>query len=162
MTNWPLEILISGGQTGVDQAGLRAGRALGYETGGTAPQHFLTEAGHQPELLRPYGLVALPDGSYDQRTRCNVLDSHGTLLLGDLGGPGSFLTLRLCRTLHRPYRAIPRTSQVGSLVEERLMVHHWIIQREIRKLNIAGPRESKHPGVGLWAELVLMELLRKP
>jgi hypothetical protein len=40
-----LELVISGGQTGADQGGLRATRACGIPTGGWAPRGWLTEAG---------------------------------------------------------------------------------------------------------------------
>src|SRR3954447_2041138 len=41
--------VISGGQSGVDQAALRAARAAGIPTGGTAPRLFLAEV-EQPSL----------------------------------------------------------------------------------------------------------------
>jgi len=44
-----IERVINGGQTGVDQAGLRAARA-GIPTGGWPPQGWLTEAGAAPWL----------------------------------------------------------------------------------------------------------------
>lgn len=40
-----LRKIISGGQTGADQGGLRAGRLLHLETGGTAPHNWMTEQG---------------------------------------------------------------------------------------------------------------------
>jgi hypothetical protein len=38
-----IELVISGGQSGVDQAGLRAARTAGIMTGGTAPRGWLAE-----------------------------------------------------------------------------------------------------------------------
>ena len=43
-----LEPVISGGQTGADQAGLRAAQACGIPTGDQAPRGWLTEAGPAP------------------------------------------------------------------------------------------------------------------
>ncbi|MFZ8324119.1 YpsA SLOG family protein, partial [Staphylococcus aureus] len=40
-----LKKVISGGQTGADQAGLRAGKAAGLETGGMVPKGCLTDDG---------------------------------------------------------------------------------------------------------------------
>jgi Circularly permutated YpsA SLOG family len=39
-----LDRVVSGGQTGADQAGWRAARAVGLATGGWMPYGFLTEA----------------------------------------------------------------------------------------------------------------------
>jgi len=45
-----LERVISGGQTGADQAGWRAARASGIPTGGAMPGGFLTEDGARPDF----------------------------------------------------------------------------------------------------------------
>jgi hypothetical protein len=45
-----LDRIISGGQTGADQAGWRAARACGVPTGGFMPLGFLTEGGPRPEF----------------------------------------------------------------------------------------------------------------
>ena len=51
-----LEKVICGGQTGADQARLRAARAAGIPTGGFAPNGRLTEDGPAPGLAE-YGLT---------------------------------------------------------------------------------------------------------
>lgn len=48
--------IISGGQTGVDQAALRAARDLGITTSGTAPLGWITEDGPAP-WLADFGLI---------------------------------------------------------------------------------------------------------
>ena len=50
-----LDRIISGGQTGADQAGWRAARACGIPTGGAMPKGFLTEDGPRPEFAGLYG-----------------------------------------------------------------------------------------------------------
>jgi Circularly permutated YpsA SLOG family len=58
------ERVITGGQTGADQGGLRAARACGVPTAGWAPRGWLTEAG--PTLwLADWGLVECPEGETD-------------------------------------------------------------------------------------------------
>ena len=54
-----LRKVVSGGQTGADQAGLRAARAAGIETGGWAPKGWETEEGPAP-WLSDYGLKECP------------------------------------------------------------------------------------------------------
>ena len=50
-----LEKIISGGQSGADQAGWRVARAFGIPTGGAMPLGFLTEEGSRPEFAELYG-----------------------------------------------------------------------------------------------------------
>ena len=45
-----LRKVISGGQTGADRTGLECAKALGLETGGTAPDSWRTDEGHDPTL----------------------------------------------------------------------------------------------------------------
>ena len=59
--------IISGGQTGVDAAALRAAKAVGIPTGGTAPKGWLTEDGPAPWLAE-YGLVESDSPFYPPRT----------------------------------------------------------------------------------------------
>src|SRR4051794_23098149 len=82
----------SGGQSGVDQAALRAARAAGIPTGGTAPRLFLAEV-EQPSLdgktrwWRPepcpwlatdFGLVECPEPG-DDPARPGVPSGLGTV-----------------------------------------------------------------------------------
>jgi len=124
--------IISGGQTGVDRIGLEAARARGFETGGTAPRGYLTEAG--PDYsLRSFGLVEDTSASYLPRTLKNVIDSDGTVLFGDMTSTGSHLTVQYCRSNRKPYLVNPTPA---ALV--------WFIRyHRIQVLNVAGNRGSK-------------------
>jgi hypothetical protein len=42
--------IISGGQTGTDQAAWRAAKTYGITTGGRMPERFITEDGPRPEV----------------------------------------------------------------------------------------------------------------
>jgi Circularly permutated YpsA SLOG family len=57
-----LDRVVSGGQTGADQAGWRAARASAIDTGGWMPENFLTEAGPRPDFFEMFGAVELPGG----------------------------------------------------------------------------------------------------
>lgn len=134
---WPLIKVISGGQTGADQGGLRAGKYLNYETGGTAPLKYLTEKGYEAELLHGvYGLVESPISSYKSRTYKNIMDSDGTVIFGEITG-GSFLTESLCVGNKKPKVVNPTPQHLRD----------WIYQHRIVVLNVAGNRESKTPGI---------------
>jgi hypothetical protein len=62
---------ITGGQTGADQASLRAARAAGLATGGFAPRGWLIEDG--PALwLAGYDFVECDRRDYPARIEANV------------------------------------------------------------------------------------------
>jgi hypothetical protein len=158
MHGWPLVKIISGAQTGADQAGLRAGKALGYVTGGTMPHNFLTEDGLHPEFASLYSVVELSNGSYSERTRANVIDSDGTIWFGDPTSPGGVLTLKYCRLFKKPRLVL---TLVAPQVDYAIEVQQWVRSYHIKVVNIAGNRESKTPGIGAAVEALLVEALRR-
>jgi len=93
---WLPDVIISGGQTGVDRGALDAAARLGIAHGGWCPRGRRAEDGEIPERYR---LRETPSRRYAQRTAWNVRDSDATLVLieGDLAG-GTALTVRLART----------------------------------------------------------------
>ena len=70
--------IISGGQTGADQAALDIVIKLGIPHGGWVPKGRITEAGFLPAK---YKLQEMPTSSYALRTEQNVIDSDGTLII---------------------------------------------------------------------------------
>lgn len=145
--------IVSGGQTGVDRAALDAGRALGIPSGGWCPRGRRAEDGRIP---RRYPLAETRSREYGERTRCNVRDSDGTLIInrGTLDG-GTLLTVRLARDAYRkPLFLI----QLGRRIEA-VRFAAWLARHRIRVLNVAGPRESKRPGIYRASRSLLMRLL---
>lgn len=140
-----LKKIISGGQTGADQGALHGARLAGLETGGTAPLEFRTELGPNSDLLKRYNLTESQDSLYLPRTIRNVLDSDGTLLIGDPTSPGSAATIKICDRYKK-------ASAVLSLAETKdnevlLEAVSWLRINKIKTLNVAGNRESKNPGI---------------
>lgn len=162
-----LEMVISGGQTGVDQAALRAARAAGLPTGGWAAQGWATEDGPAP-WLEGWGLKEAARPGYPARTGLNVRQSDATLLF-DGGGPGSALTVRECRRQAKPLLRVRVWLRPGAAVRPRsddtpAQVALWVRSTGTAVLNVAGARESKAPGVGALVERFLSDvfaLLRK-
>ena len=70
--------VISGGQTGVDRAGLDAAFTAGFPIGGYCPKGRRAEDGIIPEQ---YPLIELESPESYYRTEKNVLESDGTLIL---------------------------------------------------------------------------------
>jgi hypothetical protein len=137
----------------VDRAALDAARALGIRAGGWCPRGRRAEDGRIP---RRYRLAETPSREYGERTRWNVRDSDGTLIVtrGALEG-GTLLTARLAREMFRKPLFIIR---LGRRIEAARFTA-WLARHRIRALNIAGPRESKRPGVYGAARSLLVQLL---
>ena len=96
--------IVSGGQTGADRAALDAALAAGVPCGGWCPAGRRAEDGVIPAR---YPLVELAGGGYPARTRRNVVDSDGTVVMA-YGPPtgGTRLTVDLCRQVGRPYLVV--------------------------------------------------------
>ena len=132
--------IISGGQTGVDRAGLDAGIEAGLPVGGYVPKGRLSEDGVVPDI---YPMTELKSKDYKSRTRKNVMESDGTLIcnMGAMVG-GTALTAKIALENRKPLLII-QLDQDYQLDD----VTAWLNENQIRVLNIAGPRESKRPGV---------------
>ena len=153
----PLHRIISGGQTGVDQAALRAARECGLATGGCAPLGYLTEDGPAPALLRSFGLAEHESPKYPPRTRANVLEADGTLILTtNKISRGTKLTVDEAMRSGKPWKlAIEGENDVTPRD-----VAEWIAANGIRCLNVGGPRDSSAPGFGEKAERFLGRVFR--
>jgi len=136
-----LRKVIAGGQTGVDRAALDAAMACGIAAGGWCPRARIAEDGVIP---RRYPLEETPSEKYSQRTTWNVRDADATLILtfGSMDG-GTELTQRVAQRLGKPcvvvsLRGYPEMAPVRELFHLRA---GGIV------LNVAGPRESRSPGI---------------
>jgi len=135
-----LKKIISGGQTGVDRAALDVALELDIPCGGWCPKGRLAEDG---PIDPRYPLQEVGSTSYSVRTERNVIEADGTLILteGPLTG-GTVLTLSLAEKHSEPHLVIDLSK--GQDIAE---IISWITSNEIEILNIAGPRESKIPGI---------------
>lgn len=132
--------IISGGQTGVDRAALDVAIARGMEHGGWCPRGRRAEDG---KIDRAYRLKETNTAVYAERTKRNVLEADGTLILcrGRPSG-GTELTVQLAEAHDRPCRVVD-LDQPHDLAE----VRQWLRSSRIAVLNVAGPRESTSPGI---------------
>lgn len=143
--------IISGGQTGVDRAGLDTAIELGIPHGGCCPRGRRAEDG---PIAAHYQLIEADSPDYAVRTEINVDHSDGTLILYRQilkGGTGR--TVELCRLKGKPLFLVDIDQSIN-----RQTFDEWLTQNKIRTLNIAGPRESQVPGIYLRAKRFLMEL----
>lgn len=137
-----MRLIVSGGQTGADRAALDVAIELGIEHGGWCPRGRLAEDG---PIDARYALQEV-DGGYRQRTKRNVQDSDGTLIL-NLGAleDGSLATEGFALRLGRPALVIQLDGGIRKEDIERALA--WMREHNVEKLNVAGPRESKRPGI---------------
>ena len=139
--NQPSKI-ISGGQTGADQAGLIAAKSLGIETGGHLPSNCMTETGPNYSLVEMFGCVD-SGTNYAIRTGLNVRDSDGTVRFArTFGSPGERCTLGWIRRHKKPYFDVDMQDPPHIEVFQK-----WILDNNIQVLNVAGNSESRAPGI---------------
>lgn len=165
-------MVISGGQTGVDLAGLRAAKCLGFKTGGFAPRWYRTTLGPRPTLRTMFNLNE-HSGGYIGRTIDNVLISHATLIIAaNIDSPGTKLTIETCEQVERPYAVIQLQPASGNLAfkvptrDSQADMVRWL-QTEAAAgveaanhfvLNIAGNSSESAPGIFAPAFLYLLGL----
>jgi len=147
--------IISGGQTGVDRAGLDAAIALNIDHGGYVPKGRKAEDGQVP---LKYQMEELARGGYPARTKKNIEESDGTLVFCQ-GKPstGTKLTVDHAEQINKPclvldLDAVSRLTAVG-------MIRSWIEQHGIEVMNVAGPRLSGAPFLATMAKRILIEAL---
>lgn len=143
--------IVSGGQTGVDRGALAAALRLGFPYGGMIPKGRKAEDGVVPTEFT--AMTELESDDYRLRTRWNAEHSDATLLLAfspKIEG-GTKRTQQYCLNARKPFfidnPSAPAVSKGG------LEVLAWL-DKVCRKnggapivLNVAGPRESKSPGI---------------
>jgi|SRR6185312_939495 len=135
--------IVSGGQTGADRAALDFAIAHGIPHGGWCPLGRRAEDG----VLDPrYRLRETESKNYRQRTRRNVADSDATLILNlDELADGSLATRQFAERANKPVCVV--ALDADDLAAEVTRVDEWLAAHPIAVLNVAGPRESKRPGI---------------
>ena len=143
--------IISGGQTGADQAGLEWAIHHGAAHGGWCPKGRRSEDGL---ISLGYGLVETPKANYLERTEWNVRDANATAIF------------TLQQTLDGGSR---RTADFAARhaklwIHMRTGVHprylaHFLLKHGVKTLNVAGKRESAQPGTHEFVMKVLDEAL---
>ena len=147
--------VVSGGQTGVDRAALDAAIEAGIGCGGWCPRGRRAEDG---VVAAHYPLKETRGSDYMDRTRRNVEDSDGTLIIAP-GEPtgGTLATLVHARRIGKPAMVVDPADHIGNVSLGGIA--DWLNSHQIHVLNIAGPRESGHPGIYLEARDLIARLL---
>ena len=155
--------IISGGQTGADRGAIDAALKVGFAYGGLVPKGRLAEDGCVPAKFTAMEEADTED--YRFRTRWNVEHSDATLILAfsDQLEGGTQRTRQYCKNARRPvFIDNPYTPATDG---DQLAVFKWIakVSKKIGGrplvLNVAGPRESKEPGLEVAVESYVARLI---
>ncbi len=153
--------IISGGQSGVDRGALDAARALGLAYGGWCPRGGLAEDYPDPPgLLADYpALEESPSSDYLERTEWNVRDATATLIIAPdksrATSDGTGYTLDCARRHGKNHCVV----LLGDPCHRRKALA-WLERLDADAvLNVAGPRESKAPGICRRTRELLCDLL---
>lgn len=149
-----LDYVISGGQSGADQAFLLAAKDAGIPTGGTAPRGWRTDEGPAP-WLADFGLVESQSSFYPARTEANVRAADATVLFGRLDSRGTALTVALCQRHKKPHLHLSWPSS-RTPEEAWARLTGFLEQYDARILNGAGNRERTNPGIGAACRALLV------
>lgn len=130
--------IISGGQTGVDRAALDMALQQGITCGGWCPEGRVAEDGI---IAEKYPLKALKGGGYKARTKKNVHDADGTVIIyfGYLRS-GTEQTLKFCLSEGKSYLLIDgdETKPEGAAFR----INEFVQGLTGKTINFAGPRAS--------------------
>jgi len=106
-----------------------------------------------------YRLMEDTTTDYRSRTRLNIRAADSTLIFnyGKLKG-GTLFTVNSCEELEKHYLVVDLDMGPSELVASR-SVEHYFLAADPRVVNIAGPRESKVPGIEITVEGLLAHVL---
>lgn len=129
-----LRKIISGGQTGADEAGVFVGRRFGLETGGMMPAGWRTLKGSRPDFEKLYGMTCHLSDKYPPRTAENVFHSDGTVrFAANFDTAGEVCTWKAILKYKKLYINIDLTDPppVSCFTA-------WLRENKIGVLNVAG------------------------
>lgn len=131
--------IVSGGQSGADQAALDWAIANGFDQGGWCPKGRKSE---DEKIDLKYLLTETQNENHLERTGWNVSDSDATVIFTldpKLSG-GSKKTMEFAEKLGKPCRHFRQG------VDPKFL-RRFLEMYEVKVLNVAGPRASNAPGI---------------
>ena len=149
-------MILSGGQTGADQGALDAALELKLPCGGWCPKGRRSEGKPIPAK---YPVLVHSSSCYLSRTETCVKESDGALVFtyGEPTG-GTKLTIDLFQKHKKPVFIIDLRSDPVHEISAK--VFHWGLENKIQALNVAGPKERKHPGTQEKVKTIVLEILK--
>jgi Circularly permutated YpsA SLOG family len=151
-----LKKILTGGESGAEQAAWRAGKAFGIAVGGWMPEGFPTADGPRPEFAEQYGSREFPTDNRTASTEQNIHDSDATLWFGETTSEDAQTAVAACHRLGKPCMLIYPTATFAPS-----HVAAWVRRERIETLTVAGNREAVEPGIGDRVERFLGQVLQQ-
>ena len=132
---------VSGGQTGTDIAAIDFAIENDLDWGGWIPKDRRNDESGIPTSYTRF--KECEKYNYRKRTKLNVIDSDGTLMILPFDremGSGSLLTVKYAKQLMKPYLTV-------NPYDDPSIVTSWIKKNNINVLNVAGARERYTIGI---------------
>jgi len=147
-------IIVSGGQTGADRAGLDFAIYNKIPHKGWCPKGRKAEDG---KISAQYQLQETPSADYLQRTEWNARDSDGTVIftMGKELTGGSKRTAEFASKHGKPLLHL----YPGKSYQMAVELLSFVTRNNLQTLNVAGTRGSKEPEIYRFALEVLKEAL---
>ena len=152
-SEFPLTEIISGMQKNVDQYGIEAAKILGLDYGGTVNKGFkvVPEGSNSPnfqEFVDSGKWEEVESQYYPDRTKANAQNADGTVWFGEGDSTG--------------YGATKRSSGDKPWIENPTDVElrQWIIDNNIKTLNVAGNRSYGTEELGEAARDTIVKAVR--
>ena len=138
-----IEVIISGGQTGADRAALDFALERGIEIQGYCPRGRRADDG---PLDKKYPLQETKSAEYHLRTGMNVKLADATIIFNGLPeySSGTLTAIRYARENKKKVKMLLGFPDVAKDVA---VLEQWLKEYKPQKLNIAGNREEKCPGI---------------
>ena len=164
-----IEHVITGGQTGVEQAAWRVAKRWGYKTSGMMPKGFITGDGKRPDFAEIYGSKESRSVNNRPCIQTNAQNSDAVLWLGPIDSPAYMETLKECshtnpgcteRTQHSLSRRFIFVEDMEARMKLSYDIRLGLIPTRdlligIKTVCISGPSESNYLGIGELAERFL-------
>lgn len=133
--------IVSGGQDGVDTISLQAAKDAGMKTGGTMAKGFMTISGPNPERAETFGLVECDTPGYPARTRANVRETDGTVIIYDEYSPGYARTLKEVKIAGKDVLCIKLPITIANRAKNKKEIINFLKRHSV--VNFAGNRKIR-------------------
>jgi len=145
--------IISAGETGVDRGALDFAIKSGVAHGGFCPKGRRSESGR---ISDKYDLIETGSHSFGSAMIKNVHHSDGTLIItrgSPTGGTGKTEDIAISGDKPKYVIRLERKLDPAEFVQ-------WVLANKIETVFIAGPRESKQPGIQKATVRILTNLFQ--
>jgi hypothetical protein len=148
--------MITGGQSGAEQAARRVAIAFGVPTGGWKSNERASEGEPDPHPAGTQDLAETAPTSQPSPVELNVRGADATLWFGETTTASANAVVEACQRFGKQCMPVYPAAKL-----EPSHVATWIGKSHIRTLNVTGSREAEEPGSGARVERFLRQVLEQ-